>query len=155
MAIASGKLVLTLAVGVLLAGLAALIAGAVPTAPPPHRRPPPSPEQLQDAADALAREQREVNYLRALRTQYHWGIDNLLVNQSFTMVEMERLKAQERLMPADDPERKSLERRLRALPGIYADFIEAEARVRELLGELEAELAAREAALARHPAPAD
>ncbi|MEQ9641977.1 MAG: hypothetical protein RIM84_18280 [Alphaproteobacteria bacterium] len=147
MATSKRKLTLGLAVAALALGLTALMAGALPTAPPPHRQPLP-PVESAAAAEDLAREQRELTYLRALRRQYLWGIDNLLVNQSFTRVELDRLKHEHRLMPDDDPARENLERRLRDLPDLYRDYAANEARVRELLDEVEAELSAREAALA-------
>lgn len=153
MARANHKLALGLAVAGLTAGLAALMAGAIPTAPPPQRRPPASVANPREQAEALAREKRELTYLRSLRRQYLWGIDNLQVNQSYTKVELDRLRFQRRMMPADDPERPIVERRLRELPDLYTDYVANEARVRELLSEVESELARREAALAAKAGP--
>jgi DNA repair ATPase RecN len=115
----------------------------------PRSAPEPAPAAAADeaAAERLARARREVAHLRNLTRQYRWGIGNLQHNQSFVQVELERLRAERRLMPDDDPARETLERRLTELPDLYRDYVDNEARARDMLAEIEAELKAKEAAL--------
>lgn len=135
-----------LAAAMLIAGGAALVLQRS------HQQAAPQPapvvaQNAADDADRLEAARRDIAHLRMLRRQFRWGIDNLQTNQSYLQVEMERLRHERRVMPADDPARPGLERRLSDLPEQVHDFAETEVRVREKLSHLESELADKEMAL--------
>jgi hypothetical protein len=135
------------AAGLVTVALALLAAGAAPTMPPRPLQRPADVSQAAAHAEARERQQRELTYLRNLRTQYRWGIDNLRANQTYLRYQQVQLREERKRMPADDPARETLERRLAELPEMVRQYAENEARAARLLAQVEAELAAREVAL--------
>lgn len=134
------------AAGLVTGGVALLMAGAVPTAPPPKPQPMVAVASEADALE-IARQQREIEHLRRVREQYRWGIDNLRANIAYVRYQASQLREERKRMPADDPARAELEARLAELPELARGYADNEFRAMRLLAEVEAELGQREAVL--------
>jgi hypothetical protein len=149
---------------VLLAGLAAAVGGSALLAGGAFQgRPPPSVAGLPDAsaeerAERIATVERELAYLRLLRRQYRWGIENLQRNIDFIRYRQDLLEEETARVfgpaPADHPLLASMATELSRLPEQHQAFSRAEAQVRARLAALEADLAAREATFASEGAAA-